>query len=90
LTHIVNDMDMITKLEIKWYEPWKPDFDIVELIRVWSIWNESKKKYIIRFDMLYTEPLWCMQIRTHTASGLSTYWSIPLNTVKQTALQRLL
>jgi two-component system phosphate regulon sensor histidine kinase PhoR len=60
LTYIVNDMDMITKLEIGDMNLEKTDFDIVELIR--QVFDQfemkaAKKGISLMFDMIYTEPI---------------------------------
>ncbi len=60
LTYIVNDMDMITKLEIGDMNLEKTDFDIVELIR--QVFDQfemkaAKKSISLVFDMVYTAPV---------------------------------
>ncbi len=60
LTYIVNDMDMITKLEIGDMNLDKEIFDIVELVR--QVFDQfemkaAKKSITLTFDMVYTEPI---------------------------------
>jgi len=60
LTYIVNDMDMITKLEIGDMHLEKTEFDIVDLIR--QVYDQfemkaAKKSISLVFDMVYTEPI---------------------------------
>lgn len=60
LTYIVNDMDMITKLEIGDMNLEKTAFDIVGLIR--QVFEQfemkaAKKSISLDFDMVYTEPI---------------------------------
>lgn len=60
LTYIVNDMDMITKLEVGDMNLAHTDFDIIELIH--QIFDQfemkaAKKKISLVFDMIYTDPI---------------------------------
>jgi len=60
LTYIVNDMDMITKLEVGDMNLAHTDFDIIELIN--QIFDQfemkaAKKKISLVFDMIYTDPI---------------------------------
>ncbi|AZQ42887.1 sensor histidine kinase [Nonlabens ponticola] len=60
LTYIVNDMDMITKLELGDLNLDKTDFDIIDLVR--HVFDQfemkaAKKKISLLFDMVYTEPI---------------------------------
>lgn len=60
LTYIVNDMDMITKLEIGDMSLEKTEFDIVELVRQTFDQFEmkaAKQNISLVFDMLYPEPI---------------------------------
>ncbi|PRP68016.1 two-component sensor histidine kinase [Nonlabens agnitus] len=60
LTYIVNDMDMITKLEIGDMNLEKTDFDIVELVRQTFDQFEmkaAKKSISLVFDMVYSKPI---------------------------------
>ncbi len=60
LTYIVNDLDMITKLEIGDMSLEKTEFDIVDLIR--QVFDQfemkaAKKSITIDFDMVYRKPI---------------------------------
>jgi two-component system phosphate regulon sensor histidine kinase PhoR len=60
LTYIVNDMDMITKLEIGDMSLHKEEFDIIELVR--QVFDQfemkaAKKDITLTFDMEYNAPI---------------------------------